>query len=127
MSMAAGFPDDGVERSAAQLRVLRAVEAYPFDLGSVYVRFGTGGGVEVSVHGAPPEQVAVLAVLLGVTVDADPDPYSAGPIRFGGGARFRGGVTLDWYPAPAEPRPEPEHRLGQWAALAAALSVYEAG
>jgi hypothetical protein len=124
-----GIPETAqdAERSASQSRALRALEAFPFDLRSLYVGFVRGGGVDVSIHDAPPDEVAVLAVLLGVEADPDPDPYSSGPIHFGRDAHFTGGVALDWYPAPPEPRPEPEHRRRQWGALTTALAAYAAG
>jgi hypothetical protein len=129
MSAPVEIPESGeaAERSEAQSRVLRALETYPFVLHGVHVSFANGGGVDVSVHRSPAEEVAVLAVLLGVEVDPTPDPYSSGPIRFGEYAYLSGEVSLDWYPAPPEPRPEPEHRRQQWGALAIALAAYDAG
>ena len=109
-------------RSEPQSRALIALAAFPYDLGSVNVSF-TGGGVEVSMHHAAAESVAAMAALLGVGVGPVPDLHASAVIHFAGSAYLSGGLSLVWYLAPPEPRPDVEHRRRQWVALTTALTT----
>jgi hypothetical protein len=110
-------------RSESQSRALSALAAFPYDLGSVNVSFTGGGGAEVSIHHAPAEEVAAMAALLGVAVGPVPDLHASGVIRFGGTDYLSGGLTLTWYLASPEPRPDVAHRRRQWDALTTALTT----
>lgn len=110
-------------RSESQSRALIALAAFPYDLVSVNVSFTGGGGVEVSIHRAPAGEVAAMAALLGVAVEPAPDLHTCGVIRFGGTGYLAGGLTLVWYLAPPEPRPDVEYRRRQWDALTTALTT----
>jgi hypothetical protein len=110
-------------RSESQSRALIALAAFPYDLGSVNVSFTGGGGVEVSMHHAAAEEVAAMAALLGVGVGPVPDLHASAVIHFAGSAYLSGGLSLVWYLAPPEPRPDVEHRRRQWDALTTALTT----
>jgi hypothetical protein len=89
----------------------------------VHVTFTDRGGVEVAIHLAPAEQVAAMAVLLGVEVETNPNLHASGVIHFARTACFTGGVSLTWYIPTPEPQPDVEHRRRQWDALIAALAT----
>jgi hypothetical protein len=114
-------------RSESQSRALIALAAFPYDLGSVNVSFTGRGGVEVSMHGAAAEEVAAMAGLLGVGPGPVPDLHASSVVHFAGSAYLSGGLSLVWYLAPPEPRPDVEHRQRQWDALTAALTTTPSG
>jgi hypothetical protein len=119
--------DVHVVRSDAEVRVLAVLAAFPYPLGSVWVRFSSYGDVHMAVHEVEPAQVAVMATRLGLDLVPEGGSAGSGPVRFVAGVSMRGRVSLDWYPKSPEPRPETEHRRRQWDALVTALAASSGG